>query len=93
MCQAMARSTDLRVVHFEDITPYYARTLREWRNRFFSNIEQVRGLGYSETFIRMWEYYLCYCQGGFEERYLGDVQMIMARPFCRSKPILPQLAS
>ena len=93
MCQAMACSTDLRVVHFEDITPHYARTLREWRDRFFSNIEQVRGLGYSETFIRMWEYYLCYCQGGFEERYLGDVQMIMAKPFCRSKPILPQLAS
>jgi len=91
MCQAMASSTDLSVVHLEDLTPHYARTLREWRHRFFGNIEQVRALGYSDTFIRMWEYYLCYCEGGFEERYLGDVQMLMAKPFCRSNPILPEL--
>jgi cyclopropane-fatty-acyl-phospholipid synthase len=91
MCEAMARATDLTLVHLEDLTPHYARTLREWRQRFFANIEKVRALGYSDTFIRMWDYYLCYCEGGFEERYLGDVQMLMAKPFCRSKPILPRL--
>jgi cyclopropane-fatty-acyl-phospholipid synthase len=93
MCQAVARVTDLRIVHVEDITPHYARTLRAWRQRFFDNIRHIRALGYSKPFIRMWEYYLCYCEGGFEERYLGNVQMIMAKPFCRSKPILPELSS
>ncbi|MGD9362594.1 MAG: cyclopropane-fatty-acyl-phospholipid synthase family protein [Desulfobacterales bacterium] len=80
---AVAGSTDLRLVHLEDITPHYARTLNEWRRRFFTNLEKVRKLGYSDTFIRMWEYYLCYCEGGFAERYIGDVQMLFAKPLYR----------
>jgi cyclopropane-fatty-acyl-phospholipid synthase len=80
---AIARATDLRLVHLEDITPHYARTLREWRRRFFDNLDDVRALGFSDTFIRMWEYYLCYCEGGFAERYIGDVQMLFAKPLCR----------
>jgi cyclopropane-fatty-acyl-phospholipid synthase len=68
------------MVHLEDITPHYARTLDEWRRRFFANIDAVRTLGFSDTFIRMWEYYLCYCEGGFAERYIGDVQLILAKP-------------
>ncbi|MGD9138954.1 MAG: cyclopropane-fatty-acyl-phospholipid synthase family protein [Desulfobacterales bacterium] len=80
---AIARATDLQLVHLEDITPHYARTLREWRRRFFSNIAKVRNLGFSDTFIRMWEYYLCYCEGGFTERYINDVQMVFAKPMCR----------
>jgi cyclopropane-fatty-acyl-phospholipid synthase len=80
---AIARKTDLRLVHLEDITPHYARTLREWRRRFFAHIEKVRALGFSDTFIRMWEYYLCYCEGGFAERYIGDVQMLFVKPLCR----------
>jgi len=81
MCQAMAQSTDLRVVHLEDLAPHYARTLREWRRRFFDNLEQVREMGYSNTFVRMWEYYFCYCEGGFEERYLGDGQQLINEHF------------
>jgi len=83
---AVARSTDLQLVHLEDITPHYARTLGEWRRRFFANIDKVRSLGFSETFIRMWQYYLCYCEGGFAERYIGDVQMILAKPLWRRVP-------
>ena len=83
---AVARSTDLQLVHLEDITPHYARTLGEWRRRFFGNIEAVRKLGFSETFIRMWQYYLCYCEGGFSERYIGDVQLILAKPLWRQVP-------
>jgi cyclopropane-fatty-acyl-phospholipid synthase len=92
MGAAVAKATDLRLVHLEDITPHYARTLRTWRERFFDNIEQVRSLGYSETFIRMWEFYLCYCEAGFQERYLGDVQMLFAKPLWRGEPILPPLS-
>jgi cyclopropane-fatty-acyl-phospholipid synthase len=89
--RSLARASDLKLFHLEDITPHYARTLRTWRHRFFANIEKVRGLGYPETFIRMWEYYLCYCEGGFTERYLGDVQMLLTKPLCRRPPILPAL--
>lgn len=77
---SLARATDLKIVHLEDITPHYARTLRLWRERFFANLDKVRALGYPESFIRLWEFYLCYCEGGFAERYIGDVQMVLAKP-------------
>jgi cyclopropane-fatty-acyl-phospholipid synthase len=89
--RAVARATDLKLFHLEDITPHYARTLRAWRERFFDRIEEVRKLGYPEPFIRMWEYYFCYCEGGFLERYIGDVQMILTKPGFRQEPILPSL--
>jgi cyclopropane-fatty-acyl-phospholipid synthase len=89
---AAARASDLRLVHLEDITSHYARTLREWRRRFFERIDDVRSLGYPEEFIRMWEFYLCYCEGGFAERYIGDVQLLFTRPLCRLEAPLPALA-
>jgi len=88
---AIAKATDLRLIHLEDITPHYARTLHEWRQRFFANIDKVREMGYSETFIRMWQYYLCYCEGGFAERYIGDVQMLFAKPLNRYDDLRPAL--
>jgi cyclopropane-fatty-acyl-phospholipid synthase len=81
IADAVARKTDLRISHLEEITPHYVKTLRAWRERFFRNIEEVRRLGYSEAFIRMWEYYLCYCEAGFSERYLGDVQILFLKPW------------
>lgn len=89
ICQSLTRATDLRVFHLEDITPHYATTLRCWRERFFANLSRVRALGYPEAFIRMWEFYLCYCEGGFRERAIGDVQMLLTKPLCRREPILP----
>jgi len=91
MSNAIARVTDMRIFHLEDITPHYARTLRKWRQRFFENIEKVRQLGFGDAFIRMWEYYLCYCEGAFMERYLGDVQILLTKPLCRKAPILPSI--
>jgi len=88
---SIARRTDLRLFHLEDITPHYVRTLVEWRKRFFERIDDVLKLGFSETFIRMWEYYLCYCEAGFAERYIGDVQMLLTKPMCRREPLLPPL--
>lgn len=90
MC-SISRKTDLKLFHLEDITPHYVRTLAEWRKRFFDRIDDVRAMGFSETFIRMWEYYLCYCEGGFAERYIGDVQMLLTKPMCRREPLLPPL--
>lgn len=75
-----ARDTDLRLVHLEDITPHYAETLLRWRKNFLRNWDQIRELGFSEQFRRLWEFYFCYCEGGFREAVLGDVQMLFAKP-------------
>jgi len=91
LLDSATRASDLRLFHLEDIGPHYAATLARWRENFFANINEVRSLGYGEEFIRMWEFYLCYCEGGFAERALGDVQMLMVKPGARPAPILPPL--
>ncbi|HXV40121.1 MAG TPA: cyclopropane-fatty-acyl-phospholipid synthase family protein [Steroidobacteraceae bacterium] len=79
LAQAMADSSDLRIVALQDIGPHYATTLAHWRASFLAQLAEVRAMGYPETFIRMWDFYLCYCEAGFAERQLGDVQMLLAR--------------
>ncbi|MGB1140872.1 MAG: class I SAM-dependent methyltransferase [Halioglobus sp.] len=76
----IARDTDMQVVHLRDITLDYAETLAQWRERFLDSLDAVRDQGFGEEFIRMWEYYLCYCEGGFRERIIGTVQMAFAKP-------------
>ena len=92
LCDSITRASDLRLFHLEDLTPNYAETLKHWRMRMFQNIDRVRALGYPEEFIRMWEFYLSYCEGGFRERYIGDVQMLLTKPESRIPPILPPLS-
>ncbi len=75
-----AANTDLRLVHLEDLTPHYAETLRRWRKRFEANWSAIRALGYDERFRRLWRFYLSYCEGGFNEAVLGDVQLLFAKP-------------
>ena len=87
MTRVMTRHTDMRVIHLEDIGPHYATTLRHWHDRFFARIDEVRELGYSETFIRMWQFYLSYCESAFIERAIGDVQMLITRPGARRERI------
>ncbi|MCA9319389.1 MAG: class I SAM-dependent methyltransferase, partial [Planctomycetes bacterium] len=91
MAASVTRATNLRVFHLEDITPHYATTLQRWRAKFHSALGEVRRLGYSEEFIRMWDYYLSYCEGAFAERYIGDVQIVLTKPQCRRDPILAPL--
>lgn len=93
MNDSITRACDLKLAHLEDIGPHYATTLRTWRENFFRNIEAVRALGYPEDFIRMWEFYLCYCEGGFAERALGDVHMLLAKPGNRRAPIVQELGA
>ncbi len=78
--RTVARVTDLHQAHLEDITDSYVRTLAAWRERFLAAEEQVAALGYDERFRRLWELYLCYCEGGFAERRIRDVQMVLAKP-------------
>lgn len=83
MADTLTRVTDMRVVHLEDIGVHYGTTLKHWRERFFARIEDVRAMGFSDEFIRMWHYYLCYCEGAFVERATGVVQMHVIRPDAR----------
>ncbi|HTU66868.1 MAG TPA: cyclopropane-fatty-acyl-phospholipid synthase family protein [Steroidobacteraceae bacterium] len=87
MLDSLSRKTDMKLFDLEDIGPHYARTLRLWRERFFRNVAKVRDLGYPESFVRLWEYYLCYCEGGFLERQLGTVQMLLTKPANRRAPL------
>jgi cyclopropane-fatty-acyl-phospholipid synthase len=83
MSDTLTRVTDMRSVHIEDIGNHYATTLEQWRERFVAELDAVRELGYSDEFIRMWLFYLCYCEGAFRERTTGVVQMHVAKPGAR----------
>ncbi len=80
LSRAMTKASDLRVLTIDDITPHYGRTLDLWRERFLGKLDHVRSLGYNDEFIRLWEFYLAYCAGGFYERSIGCVQMAIAKP-------------
>jgi cyclopropane-fatty-acyl-phospholipid synthase len=81
--------TDLRLVHLEDITAHYAETLRRWRERFQENWNEVSALGFDEQFRRLWEFYFCYCEGGFAEAVLGTVQLVFAKPLAKGSLVDP----
>ena len=72
--------TDLTLVDLHDLTPHYAETLKHWRENFLSRRQDVLGLGFDERFVRLWEFYFAYCEGGFRERVLGDAQLLFAKP-------------
>ena len=67
----------LRTVGLQDIGQSYALTLNHWRQRFFAALPEVRELGFDERFIRMWEFYLCYCEGGFKEGAISTIQLLL----------------
>jgi len=92
MVNSAAQSGPLRLLNLEDIGPSYARTLHEWRKRFMSQLDQVRLLGYDDRFIKMWEFYLAYCEGAFIERTISDVHLLLARPQNRRPEFLPATA-
>ncbi len=75
--------TDLSMIDMEDITRHYAETLKRWRNNFMKVLPQVKEMGYSQSFIKMWEFYFLYCEAGFLERNIGDVQMVFAKSGAR----------
>ncbi len=81
------KASDLRCVGAEDFAEHYAMTLRAWRETFMAKQDQVRALGYDETFIRMWEFYLSYCEGGFNERAIGVSHLVFAKPQCRTEAL------
>ena len=85
----VARDTDMQIINLRDITNHYADTLACWRQRFSAQLDAVRDQGFDEQFVRMWEFYLCYCEGGFRERTIGTVQLTFAKPDYRFVGSLP----
>ena len=83
MLASVGRRTNLRLVHAEDFGPHYAETLRRWRRAFHEQVAEVRRLGYSDEFVRLWNYYLSYCEAAFEERHVGVLQVQFDKPQCR----------
>ena len=83
MLQTASRHTALNLVHMEDFGLDYARTLQHWRDNLRQSRSALVELGYDDTFQRLWEFYLCYCQGGFEERAIGVAQLLWAAPAAR----------
>jgi cyclopropane-fatty-acyl-phospholipid synthase len=83
IADSIRRVTDMKIFHMEDIGPHYATTLRTWRENFFARLPDVRRLGYPDAFVRMWDFYLSYCEGGCHERQMGDLQLLLTKPQCR----------
>ncbi len=85
LTRAISNVSDLLLVGLEDLTPHYAETLVRWRERFTAESGRIAALGFGAEFQRLWEYYFCYCEGGFRERTIGDVQLLLARPEWRRR--------
>jgi cyclopropane-fatty-acyl-phospholipid synthase len=78
--QCVNRVTDFRMLDLEDITDHYPETLRRWRENFVRSANRAADLGYDLRFRRLWELYFAWCEGGFRERRIGDVQALLAKP-------------
>jgi cyclopropane-fatty-acyl-phospholipid synthase len=85
MSSCVARRTDLRFVGLEDISAHYVPTLRAWRANLESSADALRRRGYDDRFQRLWRFYLAYCEAGFAERRIRDVQVLLAKPQFREE--------
>lgn len=88
LLETVGRDTDLNLHHMEDFGLHYARTLRLWHDNLRRARHSLEPLGYDEQFYRLWEFYLCYCEGGFLERSIGTAQLLLAKPGARPEPLL-----
>ncbi|MCO8168224.1 cyclopropane-fatty-acyl-phospholipid synthase family protein [Pseudomonas sp. 21LCFQ02] len=91
MLEIVGSDTDMNLLHMEDFGLHYARTLRLWHDNFRQAHTQLKELGYDDYFLRLWEFYLCYCEGGFIERTIGTAQLLLAKPQAQRSPLLGKL--
>jgi cyclopropane fatty-acyl-phospholipid synthase-like methyltransferase len=91
--RSFERRTDLETLDVYDLTDHYVETLRHWRARFLAGWGELRSSGYDERFKRIWTLYLAYCEGGFAERRISDVQILLAKPLFTRGPTTPDLPS
>ena len=88
MLAIVGSDTDMNLMHMEDFGLHYAKTLRLWHENFRRAHGRLTELGYDEYFLRLWEFYLCYCEGGFLERSIGTAQLLLAKPAAMNPPLL-----
>lgn len=88
MLEIVSRDTDMNLLHMEDFGLHYAKTLRLWHENFRHAHGRLSELGYDDYFLRLWEFYLCYCEGGFLERSIGTAQLLLAKPEAMPAPLL-----
>ncbi|MFJ4251249.1 cyclopropane-fatty-acyl-phospholipid synthase [Pseudomonas helmanticensis] len=88
MLEIVSRDTDMNLLHMEDFGLHYAKTLRLWHENFRHAHGRLSELGYDDYFLRLWEFYLCYCEGGFLERTIGTAQLLLAKPEAMPAPLL-----
>jgi cyclopropane-fatty-acyl-phospholipid synthase len=88
MLEVVTAETDMTLHHMEDFGLHYARTLRLWHDNFSAAKQRIEALGYDAYFLRLWEFYLCYCEGGFLERSIGTAQLLLAKPAAQRAPLL-----
>jgi cyclopropane-fatty-acyl-phospholipid synthase len=93
MLAVISDETDMNLHHMEDFGLHYARTLHLWHENFKRAHSNLQQLGYDNTFMRLWEFYLCYCEGGFLERTIGTAQLVLAKPAARPAPLLGQFGN
>lgn len=86
IAREVARRTDMQTVDLEDLTPHYVKTLKRWRANFMAHTDELARLGYDERFRRLWNLYLAYCEAGFAERRICDLQLLLAKPRWRVSP-------
>ena len=80
--RSIGRATTMRTIGLEDISQDYADTLRHWRTAFMAHLTKVRELGFDDAFIRLWHFYLCYCEAAFAERRCNSLQLMFAKNKC-----------
>lgn len=80
----LKKHTDLSIADVHDIGLDYAKTLRDWYAAFMNQRSALAEDGYDDRFVRMWQYYLNYCEGGFLERAISTVQLVMRKPQFRA---------
>jgi len=77
--EIIKKNTSMLFVDLEDITSHYATTLRIWRENFFKQLPKIKELGFSDSFINLWEFYFVYCEAGFIEKNIGDYQFVFSK--------------
>ena len=80
----LTRETDMIISDLENINHHYAKTLNLWKKAFNKNQNKIIKLGFDERFIRMWNFYFSYCEGGFAERAINDFHILMSKPLNRT---------
>ncbi len=88
IADTVTRVTDFQMAHLEDITAHYAHTLLRWRENLVESWEAIKSPNRPEEFLRCWEFYFAYCEGGFRERRVRTVQLLLTKSECRQLPIL-----